>query len=205
MDKKEVMSKWGVELKPMFKDNNSNTLCIVLPGVAYLIDRSYLDYSRQLASELGYDVMAIEYGFHINRTEFSIPTEFHEMAKETIEAIKNDISKEYENIVIIGKSIGTCVQVMLNRHFEGKNVKNIYISPIDKTAKHGVCENSLVITGTKDPLLSEESLNKIEDTKGVKVVNITDANHALDIEGNVLKTIEVLFDIIELEKEFLTR
>ncbi|MGL5415452.1 MAG: alpha/beta hydrolase [Clostridium sp.] len=205
METTKVMSKWGVELNPMFKDNNSTTLCIVLSGVAYLIDRSYLDYSRQLANELGYDVMAIEYGFHINRTKFDIPTEFHQMAKETIEAIENAISKDYENIVIIGKSIGTCVQVMLNRHFKDKKVKNIYISPIDKTAHHGVCEDSLVITGTKDPLLSEESLNKIEDVKGIKLVNITDANHGLDIEGDVLKTIEVLFDIIKLEREFLIK
>ncbi|MGL5417743.1 MAG: alpha/beta hydrolase [Clostridium sp.] len=199
----KVMSKWGVELKGIFKDNNSDTLTVVLPGVAYLIDRSYLDYSRSLASELGYDVLTMEYGFQINRTEFSIEKEFHLMAKETIEAIQKSITKEYSKIVIIGKSIGTCVQVMLNGMFKGKDVKNIYISPIDKTAKHGVCENSLVITGTKDPLLTKESLEKIEDVKGVKVVNIDNANHALDIEGNVLQSIKVLFDVIEMEREFL--
>ncbi|MGL5647911.1 MAG: alpha/beta hydrolase [Clostridium sp.] len=199
----KVMSKWGVELKGIFKDNSSDTLTIVLPGVAYLIDRSYLDYSRSLASELGYDVLTMEYGFQINRTEFSIEKEFHLMAKETIEAIQKSITKEYSKIVIIGKSIGTCVQVMLNGMFKGKDVKNIYISPIDKTAKHGVCENSLVITGTKDPLLNKESLEKIENVKGVKLVNIDDANHALDIEGNVLESIKVLFDVIEMEREFL--
>ncbi|MGL4990664.1 MAG: alpha/beta hydrolase [Sarcina sp.] len=205
MKNKKVISKWGVELTPVIKDNNSDTLCIVLPGVAYLIDRSYLDYSKQLANELGYDVMSVEYGFHINRTTFSIEKEFHMMAKETIEAIDNVITKKYQNIVIIGKSIGTCVQVMLNKHFGEKVSKNIYISPIDKTAKHGVCENSLVITGTKDPLLCEESLNKIKETNGVKVINIENANHALDIDGDVLKTIEVLLDIIKLEKEFLVK
>ncbi|MGL4850658.1 MAG: alpha/beta hydrolase [Clostridium sp.] len=199
----KVMSKWGVELKGIFKDNGSDTLTIVLPGVAYLIDRSYLDYSRSLASELGYDVLTMEYGFQINRTEFNIEKEFHLMAKETIEAIQKSITKEYKEIVIIGKSIGTCVQVMLNGMFRGKDVKNIYISPIDKTAKHGVCENSLVITGTKDPLLNKESLEKIENVKGVKVVNIDNANHALDIEGNVLQSIKVLFDVIEMEREFL--
>ncbi|MGL4449640.1 MAG: alpha/beta hydrolase [Sarcina sp.] len=205
MEKKKVMSKWGVELNPVIKDNNSNTLAIVLPGVAYLMDRSYLDYSKQLVDQLGYDVMSVEYGFHINRTAFSIEKEFHLMAKETIEAIENAIEKDYEKIVIIGKSIGTCVQVMLNRQFAGKNIKNIYISPLDKTAKHGVCEDSLVITGTKDPLLSEESLNKIKDTKGVQVINIANANHGLDIEGDVLRTVEVLLGFIKSEKEFLTK
>lgn len=80
-----------------------------------------------------------------------------------------------------------------------------YISPLDKTAKHGVCENSLVITGTKDPLLSEDSLNKIKDTKGVQVINIANANHGLDIEGDVLRIVEVLLGFIKSEKEFLTK
>lgn len=203
MTKSTVASKWGVELKGTLIEKNSDTLCIVLPGIAYLIDRSYLDYSKQMASELGFDVLSLEYGFQINRTTFDVPTEFDIMANETIKTIDISINKDYKNIIIIGKSIGTCVQNVLNAHFKNKKIKNIYISPIDKTAENGVHENSLVITGSADPLLSSENLEKIKATSGVKLINIENANHALDIPGDVLKTVQVLLDIIKAEKEFL--
>ena len=203
MNKEPIISHWGTELKGKLTENNSQTLCIILPGIAYLLDRSYLDYSKQLALELGHDVLEVEYGFHVNRSPFNINEEFDILANETIKVIESSMTKEYKDIVIIGKSIGTCLQVLINKHFNGKISKNIYISPIDKTANIGITENSLVITGTKDPLLSADSLSKINNVPGVETITIADANHALDIVGNVNATIKVLLDTIKKEKEFL--
>ena len=76
MSNKIIKSYWGVELSPRFIDAGSKKLCIILPGIGYCLDRSYLDYSKQLAKEIGYDVLEIEYGYQINRSEFNIEKEF---------------------------------------------------------------------------------------------------------------------------------
>lgn len=123
MNNKLTKSYWGVESNGKFTDNNSKTLSIILPGIGYLLDRSYLDYSKQLCLQMGYDVLEIEYGFHITRAKFDPSKEFDILVSETINVIERSIIKDYDNIIIIGKSIGTCVQIMVNKHFRDKITK----------------------------------------------------------------------------------
>ena len=194
MSNKIIKSYWGVELSPRFIDARSKKLCIILPGIGYCLDRSYLDYSKQLAKEIGYDVLEIEYGYQINRSEFNIEKEFSIMVSESLEVIDNAIEKEYKEILIIGKSIGTSVQSFLNKDLSGrfKNIRNIE-------------SNSLVITGDKDPLLSIAHRVKIEKREDIESFIIEGANHALDIEGNVMKTVDALKESLEIEKDFILR
>ncbi|MGM8368133.1 alpha/beta hydrolase [Clostridium perfringens] len=208
MSNKIIKSYWGVELSPRFIDSGSKKLCIILPGIGYCLDRSYLDYSKQLAKEIGYDVLEIEYGYQINRSEFNIEKEFSIMVSESLEVIDNAIEKEYEEILIIGKSIGTSVQSFLNKDLSRrfKNIRNIYISPINKTLdEFNIESNSLVITGDKDPLLSIAHRVEIEKREDVESFIIEGANHALDIEGNVMNTIDALKESLEIEKDFILK
>lgn len=208
MSDKIIKSYWGVELSPRFIDVGGKKLCVILPGIGYCLDRSYLDYSKQLAKEMGYDVLEVEYGYQINRSEFNIEKEFSIMVSESLEVIDNAIDKEYEEVLIIGKSIGTSVQSFLNKDLSRrfKNIKNIYISPINKTLdEFNIESNSLVITGDEDPLLSIANRMNIEKRDDVESFIIEGANHALDIEGNIMKTIDGLKESLEIEREFILR
>ena len=92
----------------------------------------------------------------------------------------------------------------LSRRF--KNIKNIYISPINKTLdEFNIESNSLVITGDEDPLLSIANRMNIEKRDDVESFIIEGANHALDIEGNIMKTIDGLKESLEIEREFILR
>lgn len=208
MSDKTIKSYWGVELSPRFIDAGGKKLCVILPGIGYCLDRSYLDYSKQLAKEMGYDVLEVEYGYQINRSEFNIEKEFSIMVSESLEVIDNAIDKEYEEVLVIGKSIGTSVQSFLNKDLSRrfKNIKNIYISPINKTLdEFNIESNSLVITGDEDPLLSIANRMNIEKRDDVESFIIEGANHALDIEGNIMKTIDGLKESLEIEREFILR
>ena len=208
MSDKIIKSYWGVELSPRFIDAGGKKLCVILPGIGYCLDRSYLDYSKQLAKEMGYDVLEVEYGYQINRSEFNIEKEFSIMVSESLEVIDNAIDKEYEEVLVIGKSIGTSVQSFLNKDLSRrfKNIKNIYISPINKTLdEFNIESNSLVITGDEDPLLSIANRMNIEKRDDVESFIIEGANHALDIEGNIMKTIDGLKESLEIEREFILR
>ena len=67
----------------------------------------------------------------------------------------------------------------------------------------GIKENSLVITGTKDPLLSKENLEKIKDISGADLVTIKDGNHALNIEKDPIKSLRSQTEVIEFMEGFL--
>lgn len=198
-----VNSHWGVELIPTLIKQGSDTLAVILPGIGYTIDRVTLEYSSELALKLGFDLLKVEYGFQVARKEFNVEKEFDIIVEETLEIVQNALSENYKNIVIIGKSIGTCVQNLLNDRIEGYNIENIYISPINKTVEMGIKENSLVITGTKDPLLSKENLEKIKDISGADLVTIKDGNHALNIEKDPIKSLRSQTEVIEFMEGFL--
>ncbi|GAA0858121.1 alpha/beta hydrolase [Clostridium nitritogenes] len=198
-----VNSHWGVELIPTLIKQGSDTLAVILPGIGYTIDRVTLEYSSELALKLGFDLLKVEYGFQVARKEFNVEKEFDIIVEETLEIVENALSENYKNIVIIGKSIGTCVQNLLNDRIEGYNIENIYISPINKTVEMGIKENSLVITGTKDPLLSKENLEKIKDISGADLVTIKAGNHALNIEKDPIKSLRSQTEVIEFMEGFL--
>lgn len=200
-----VKSYWGMNLKPLVIGKGSDTLAVILPGIGYTLDRVTLEYSSKLALELGFDVLKIEYGFQVGRGEFHPDVEFNIIAEESFKLLKSTLRSKYRNIIFIGKSIGTCVQNVLNKNVKGYNITNIYISPINKTVQMGIEKNSLVFTGSSDPLLSKENLQKIEEINGVKLINIDNANHALNIEGDAIKSLEVQLSVIEFMKEYLSR
>lgn len=197
-------SYWEVQLKPNLIDNGSDKLVVILPGIAYTIDRVTIEYSGELALSQNYDLMEIEYGFQVARKGFNVQEEFNIIADETLELVKDALSlKEYKEIIIIGKSMGTCVQDFLNEKIEDKNIKNIYISPIDKTVGMGLKEGSLIITGSKDPLLSEVNLQSILDSKKYKVMIFNGANHALNLEKDPIGSLEIQIEIIKAVEIFI--
>lgn len=198
-----INSYWGVELSPLSIKQGSDTLAVVLPGIGYTLDRVTLEYVSELELKLGYDLMKIEYGFQVARKSFNVAKEFDIAAKETLEQVNNMLNSNYKNIVIIGKSIGTCVQNFLNDNIRGYSITNVYISPIDKTVNMGIKENSLVITGSDDPLLSKENLDKILIVNGEDLIEFKGANHALNIEKDPVDSLRVQIDIIKAIENFL--
>ncbi|WP_024615271.1 alpha/beta hydrolase [Clostridium sp. Ade.TY] len=198
-----INSYWGVELKPLSVKQGSETLAIVLPGIGYTLDRVTLEYASELVLKLGYDLMKIEYGFQAVRKSFDVAKEFDIAAKETLEQVNRMLNSNYKNIVIIGKSIGTCLQNVLNENIKGYNITNVYISPIDKTVNMGIKENALVITGSKDPLLTKENLNKIANLNGEKLIEFEGANHALNIEKDPIDSLRIQMDIIKAIEDYL--
>ncbi|MGL4739625.1 MAG: alpha/beta hydrolase [Sarcina sp.] len=190
-----INSYWGTDLVPSFIDNQSDVLAIILPGIAYTLDRGNLEYSSELALSLNYDVLKIEYGFQISRKKFDVPSEFDILCKETLEEVKPFLKDKYKKIVVIAKSIGTCVQKYLNENIDNFNIVNVAISPIDKTVSMGIDPKTLVFTGSSDPLLSQENKEKLEKANKTFVC-FENANHALNIAGKPLESINILTELI---------
>lgn len=202
-EEKIVKSYWKVNLEGKVIKQESDTLTVIIPGIGYTVDRPLLDYSGKLALELGYDLLEIEYGFQIARKNLDAENEFKYIKEESIDIFKSALNDRYKKIVFISKSLGTIVHTLLCNEAKGYGVKNIYLTPIDKTLKVGIKENSLVISGTKDPMICKESIEDIRKINGVNLIEVKNGDHSLNIRGSVLESIKVLNTVIEAETEYL--
>lgn len=204
-----LKSSYDVYLESKVIENKSDILAVILPGIGYTLDRPILDYSKKLCLELGYDVLPIEYGFQAARKEFD-KEKFQIVVDETMELISMSLNEKYKKIIFIGKSIGTVIQRIIQKKIisEGSHKYifiNVYFTPVDKTVELGIDKESLVFTGTKDPLIKKESVEIIEKMKNVNLVKIHNADHSLNIKGDVVNSTKIIMEVIQREKEYLSR
>ncbi|GAA0066311.1 MAG: alpha/beta hydrolase [Clostridium perfringens] len=207
----EKQSMWKCRTNNKLTCNDSENLVIILPGLGYTLDKALLDYSKQLALDLKFDCLGIEYGFQVSRESFDRHDEndIRELFLESLDVIFSTLEfkrGKYKNIVIIGKSLGTVLQNKIGeeiKKFHDIDVRNIYLTPINETLKRELNKGSLIITGTKDALISSDNLEKIRESEDYTILEIEDAGHSLCIKGNVLKSIKALEIIIENIKDYL--
>jgi len=206
---KKINSYYGGVLESKVIEQNSDVLTVLLPGIGYTLDRALMDYSKNLAVEKGYNVLPIEYGFQVARK--NIDKDNIEQVKividESFEILKLSFDSRYKKIIFIGKSLGTVVQRVLEDKIRKENYKgeivNVYLTPVDRTCELGIQKNSLIVCGTKDPLISSENREKLSSMESVEYIEIEDAGHSLVIKDDVMKSIEVLKKIIKVEKDFI--
>ncbi len=72
MDQKfiEVESYWEIMIKNEYIMQDSETLVVLLPGNRYTHMAPILYYSYNIALQLGFDVLAIDYGFQKTEKDF---------------------------------------------------------------------------------------------------------------------------------------
>lgn len=206
---KKINSYYGITLESRVIDQNSNVLAVLLPGMGYTLDRSLMDYSKNLAVEKGYDVLPIEYGFQAVRKKIDKDNmkDVEVAINESYELLKLSLEIRYEKVIFIGKSLGTVVQRMLEEKIRKENydgeIINIYLTPIDKTCELGIKENSLVVCGTKDPMITSENREKLSHMSNINYIEVDGAGHSLAIKNDVMRSIEALKTVIYAEKEFI--
>lgn len=81
---------------------------------------------------------------------------------------------------------------------ENFKVKSIYLTPIEKTIPYMNAWDGLIFTGTRDPLFSKEMQNLILKPSKSNVHIIEDANHALELKGKTVDTIDLHKNIIRI-------
>ena len=206
---KKINSYYGITLESRVIDQNSNVLAVLLSGMGYTLDRSLMDYSKNLAVEKGYDVLPIEYGFQAVRKKIDKDNmkDVEVAINESYELLKLSLEIRYEKVIFIGKSLGTVVQRMLEEKIRKENydgeIINIYLTPIDKTCELGIKENSLVVCGTKDPMITSENREKLSHMSNINYIEVDGAGHSLAIKNDVMRSIEALKTVIYAEKEFI--
>ena len=178
-------------------------LAVVFPGIGYHKDKPLLYYASKLVSGLGYDIKYIEYS--------DMPAKIRgnaEMMKkavllaydQSIKQLKDTDLKSYEDIIFIGKSIGTVA--MAKYTFDNKiNARQIWYTPVEATFMFAH-EGILAFIGDADPWSDVDNVKKMARDKGVTLYSYPGCNHSLECD-DVDKNLVNIRDVMNKTKEYI--
>lgn len=189
--------------------NPTNHLGIVLPGYRYPAEMPPLHYAGSVLLGQGADLLHVEYAYY--RTDFTRQPEDVQdkwIASDVFAACDAGLSqRSYERITLIGKSLGTIAMGHLLAESRFQKAACIWMTPI--LSLEWLCSRieqvhprSLFIIGTADQFYQPDVLEHLEHvTKGHSVV-LEGANHALEIPGDIPKSLMALNQIVQGIQEF---
>ena len=182
-------------------------LAVFFPGIGYTVDKPLMHYSRRIAEKLGYEIRLLPYtGFPEKRPgDTAYMEQAFELAyAQSLEMLSGLDLAAYEDILFVGKSIGTAVAARIAAESPEKDrIRLLLYTPLQATFAYPVGQ-ALAFTGTKDQWTSPVTpgIAEICEEKRIPCVEIPDANHSLEC-GDVIRDIENLRGIMEKTQEFI--
>ncbi|MCR5477322.1 MAG: alpha/beta hydrolase [Lachnospiraceae bacterium] len=181
-------------------------LAVILPGVGYHKDMPLLYYSRKMARFAGYELLYITY--HDLPTQIRGDLSKMHLAAETAygqacEALDAAELSQYEELLFIGKSIGTVIAARYAKERE-IDPKQIWYTPVEATFRYAPEQDGRVMafSGDADPWAEWEEIRKLAEEKKIPLCSYPGCNHSLEC-GDVEKNLEILCDVMKKTKEML--
>ena len=160
------------------------------------------------------DVLHINYYFAKNEQFKMLSKEeqdqwMYEDVKEVVEEVLKDTV--YEQSFLFSKSIGTIPMAMewAQKNFI-KHAIGVWLTPLLKDdhvyqALLHTDRPSLCVIGDQDHHFIEERISSLKNNHLVSTVVIPHADHALEIKGDTLASIEALKEVTERVQEFMIK
>jgi hypothetical protein len=185
-------------------------LGIILPGLRYSAEMAPLYYAARILLDQGADVLRVEYAYY--RTDFSQQPEDEQdqwISSDVFAACNAGLSyRSYEKITLVGKSLGTIAMGHLLGDHRFQKATCIWETPL--LTVEWLCSrieqvhpHSLFIIGTADRFYKPDILKHLEYVTNGRSVVIEDANHALEIPGDIPKSLTALNQMVQAIQEFL--
>lgn len=178
-------------------------LAIIIPGIGYTKDRPILYYSSKLLKESGYEILNVFFSGmpeNIMRDD-SLKLRAVELAFEQItEQLSKVNISEYEDVVFVGKSLGT-IAAAKYVSANGVRAKQIWYTPVEKTFSYN-STNVLAFIGDADPWSDINVVRSEAERTGVTLEVYEACNHSLE-SGDILKDISTLQDSLRKMWDFI--
>lgn len=195
-----VVSANGTRIRNTLYTKQNPRLLILLPGRGYLVSHTLLHLMTVLGRQLGYDVLAVQYAFQLEDGDFTL-ADMPSLVAESKSAIEQALAKNYDSMVLVGKSLGTMVAGALANDFD-KIEKLILLTPVQKshTMTRGI--PTLAIIGTADGAYDPDDTI---DTETVTWRVFDHLDHSLMVKGDVQASLKVLPKIMLACEAFLKK
>ncbi len=187
-------------------------LAVFFPGIGYTVDKPLMHYSRQIAAAEGYEIKLLPYtGFpkKIRGDRGRMEESFQIAVSQSREMLADTDFSAYEEILFVGKSIGTIVAGQIAKNIRtdgaaGNRIRFVLYTPLEDTFSFPLGE-AIVFTGTADPWTGgkDSRIAALAGQRGYPCHLIPEANHSLET-GDALADIRNLETIMEETKRFIS-
>ena len=178
---------------------------VLLPGIGYHCDKPLLYYAGKLAAQNGFDeIIRLKYSFaggNIRGDEKAMRAAFDALYEQTEAQLAKIAWDQYEEILLISKSIGTAIAAAFAARHRIK-VRHVLYTPLKETYMLEPSGESIAFIGTADPWSDVNKVEEMSRKAGIPMTVIPDANHSLET-GDVLRDLSILQDVMEKTKAFL--
>lgn len=179
-------------------------LAIIFPGVGYTHDKPLLYFSRKIAKDLGYEEICVEYG----ELPKNIKGDLDKMKQALLmayehvcRALKDMDYSKYDEVLIIGKSIGSVVATKYHEEYCQK-ARLVLYTPVEATFKFGI-NDGIAFIGDNDTWSKLDTVKELADKAGVPLHIYEDCNHSLEVSGDYAKNIEILSNVMDLTYKYI--
>ena len=179
-------------------------LACLFPGIGYTCDKPLLYYSRKLLKELGWETIPVSYtGFPDKvRDDPEKKRRCVKIAMEQAEEALKDIDwKQYDDILFIGKSVGTVVGALYAKE-HGVSCRRVLFTTVEATFEYAG-PKSIVFHGTADPWAETDMIRENCKKQGIVLYETEGANHSLET-GDTDKDIREMRNVMKLVRYFIT-
>ena len=182
-------------------------LAVFFPGIGYTADMPLLYYSRSLAAERGYEIKLLPYGGFPRgvRGDRDKMAACWQLALTQAEEMLADTDlTAYDDILFVGKSIGTVVAARLaSRSPAAGRIRLILYTPMEDTFVYPF-DDAIVFTGDADPWVgaTDSRIPELCRRRDIPCVRFPEANHSLEI-GDGLRDVRALSRVMEETAGFM--
>jgi hypothetical protein len=211
-DRLEILSNDAALVPNTFiKQESSNHLAIIFPGLGYNADMPLLYYTTNVLSKRGADVLQLRYTYQ-NEAFQSLPeqAQYEKIVGDCTAAFSiAKQQREYSQITLVGKSLGTLALGHLLTQNDISSTKFVWLTPLlrNEYLRNQITSRqhqALFVIGTKDPHYSADVVKEVEDKTGGESLVAEHANHSLEVEG-VLESTLVMQTYVAKLSDFLDK
>ncbi len=194
------------------QEQHTEHLAVLFPGFGYTGDMPLLYYPRQVLLASGADVFVVGYNYS-QRPDF-LSASGEERASwlraDTIAAYETArAQRSYEKLTLVGKSIGTrAIGHLLSTEERLPSLTCVWLTPILRSER--LCaqikqrpHRALFVVGDADSHYVPGKLAEVQEATAGQTMVIENADHSLEVKGDVVESIHILERIIKAMETFL--
>lgn len=177
-------------------------LALFLPGDHYGVDAPLLYYPALALRQLGWDTLAITYGYQSAGRPISLD-EIPHTVEEVVRGLTAALAyRQSPRLLLVGKSLGAALITTLcqvDPRFE--NARTIYLTPplempFFASAFAETSQEALVILGTADRFYNEKVLDEMRSARSFELMQIEGGDHSLNLGDDLKATLQVLGEVV---------
>lgn len=188
-------------------------LAVLLPGLRYSNDMPLLYYPARYFLNKGFDLLQVNADYAADQFSQSSPDRQIDWLEEDAQAAVQVGSgqRDYHHLVLVAKSIGTlALSMLLINQPELRSKITIWLTPLFRLplveqATQQLSGPALFVAGTGDSTYDPARLEYLQQNIQAEALIFPEANHSLEIPGDLPGSIHILQEMLRGLGEFVDR